>query len=125
MSEFLRKRQRALRNSVVGRLAPQFQTQCTRRDLNPHTLRYRNLKAPDGSSVAAIDRECPDTLGDDGQRRSMAATTELIRDTRDTGRMRDRIRLARAALRFIDKGRIDQARKALLTLLDAHDGHGE
>jgi hypothetical protein len=75
--------------------------------------------------VAAIDRECPDTLGDDGQRRSMAATTELIRDTRDTGRMRDRIRLARAALRFIDKGRIDQARKALLTLLDAHDGHGE
>ena len=35
--------------------------ECTRRDLNPHTLRYRNLKEPEGSSEAAIDRECRET----------------------------------------------------------------
>jgi hypothetical protein len=86
--------------------------------LNLYTLRYRNLKASDGSSVTAIGRECPETLGEDGQRRSIAAATDLGRDSRDSGRARDRIRLARAALRFIDKGRIDKVRKAVVELLD-------
>jgi hypothetical protein len=81
-------------------------------------LRYRNLKAPDGSSVAAVGRECPETLEQVGQRRSTAAIGDVGRDTRDTAQSRDRIRLARAALRFIDKGRIDKARKALVELLD-------
>jgi len=92
--------------------------------LNLYTLRYRNLKAPDGPSVAAIDRECPETLGEDGQRRPTAATPDLGRDSRDSGRSRDRIRLARAALRFIDKGRIDKARKAVVKLLDGLGDEG-
>jgi hypothetical protein len=48
----------------------------------------------------------------------MAATMDLGRDSRDTARRRDRILLARAALRFIDKGRIDKARSALQALFD-------
>jgi hypothetical protein len=90
--------------------------------LNPHTLRYRNLKGPDEHSEAAVGRERPGSLGDDGHTRSTAAIADAGRDSRDSARARDRIRLVRAALRAIDKGRIDKARQALAQLLDELGG---
>jgi hypothetical protein len=48
----------------------------------------------------------------------MAAIGDHGRDSRDTARIRDSIRVARAVLRFLDKGRIDKARRALMELLD-------
>ena len=105
---------RSQAGAVVCRRLPE----CTRRDLNPHTLRYRNLKGADGHSMAADGRERTGWLDEDGHTRSTAATRDAGRDSRDTVQSRDRIRLVRAVLRSIDQGRVDKARKALVDLLD-------
>jgi len=71
--------------------------------------------------------ERPDAPSDRRQTRTTADTARLGRDTRDSSPARDtaaRIRAVRAALRFLDRGRVDKARQVLNDLLDSL-GRGE
>ena len=95
--------------------------------MNPHTLRYRNLNSEGELSEAAMRRERPEppeqddrTCLDGGRsaRERDSRDTPIERDTASARDARERVKLVRAALRFLEKGRVDRARIVLTDLLD-------